>query len=95
VTALRIARAWAWQIAIAVDQLLNACLGGWADETLSSRAWRAEQRGRRPGVWLRPLIDAIFFWQPHHCRQSYLSERSGFQLPPEMRPTPAEEAARP
>jgi hypothetical protein len=88
-----ILRAWLWQVVIGLDQLLNALLGGWADETLSSRAWRSEQRGRRPGIWLRPLIDAIFFWQAGHCRESYLSEASGFQLPPELRPTPAEQAA--
>jgi hypothetical protein len=94
VTALRILGAWAWQILVALDQLANAVLGGWADETLSSRAWRAAQRGRRPGAWLVPVIDRMFWWQPSHCRTSYLSERSGFQLPPELRPTPAEEAAR-
>jgi hypothetical protein len=95
VTALRIARAWAWQIAVAVDQLANAALGGWADETLSSRAWRAAQRGRRPGAWLVPVIDRIFFWQPHHCRTSFESERRAIQLPPELRKTPAEQAAPP
>jgi len=28
------------QIAIAIDQFLNALLGDWADETLSARMWR-------------------------------------------------------
>ena len=32
------------QILIAVDQLANAVIGGWADETLSSRAWREDRR---------------------------------------------------
>jgi len=32
------------QILIAVDQLANAVIGGWADETLSSRAWGREQK---------------------------------------------------
>jgi hypothetical protein len=92
VTALRIVGAWLWQILIALDQLANAVLGGWADETLSSRAWRAEQKGRWPGIWLRPLLDALFFFQPNHCFTAFLSERTSLQLPPELRPTPAEEA---
>lgn len=64
------------QILIAVDQLLNTLLGGWADETLSARAWR--------GGWHRP-IDTIFFWQRQHCYNSYLSERNRAQMPPEYR----------
>lgn len=28
------------QIMIAIDQLANALLGGWSDETISSRCWR-------------------------------------------------------
>ena len=31
------------QILIAIDQLANAVIGGWADETLSSRAWREDR----------------------------------------------------
>lgn len=34
------------QVLIAFDQLINALLGGWADETLSSRAWRHYVKGR-------------------------------------------------
>lgn len=33
------------QILIAIDQLANAVIGGWADETLSAAAWRTEQSG--------------------------------------------------
>lgn len=47
------------QIAIAFDQLLNALLGGMADETLSARA-------HRTGSAWEPLIDALFFWQADH-----------------------------
>ena len=66
------------QIAIAFDQLLNALLGGMADETLSARA-------HRTGSVLEPLIDALFFWQMGHCFQSYLSEKDRKQLPQEYR----------
>lgn len=66
------------QIAIAFDQLVNAVLGGYADETLSARA-------HRTGSVLEPLIDALFFWQADHCFQSYLSEKERKQLPSEYR----------
>lgn len=66
------------QVAIAFDQLLNALLGGFADETLSARAHRTQSP-------LERYIDAIFFWQPDHCADSYLSEKERKQLPPEYR----------
>ena len=66
------------QIAIALDQLFNALLGGYADETLSARA-------HRTGSVLEPLIDALFFWQADHCFESYLSEKERKQLPQEYR----------
>lgn len=74
---------YARRVLIAVDQLVNACLGGWPDETLSSRAWRWELSGVRS--WPRRLIDALFFMEKDHCRESYESEREGRQLPPELR----------
>ena len=66
------------QIAIAIDQLLNALLGGMADETLSARA-------HRTGSAWEPFIDALFFWQVGHCFQSYISEKERKQLPTEYR----------
>lgn len=68
---------------IAVDQLVNAMLAGFPDETMSSRAWRWEQDGVR--AWPRRVIDWLFFWEEQHCQQSYISEREGRQLPPELR----------
>ncbi len=74
---------YAKKILIAADQLVNAMLDGWPDETLSSRAWRWEKDGVRS--WPRRFIDRLFFWEAQHCYQSYLSEREGRQLPPELR----------
>ena len=76
------------QAAIACDQLINAILGGWADETLSSRAYRWDKDGVR--AWPRKVIDwlAARLGDPDHCRESYRSERRGDQLPPELRPGP-------
>ncbi|MDR1490516.1 MAG: pseudouridine synthase [Desulfovibrio sp.] len=70
-------------ILIALDQFINAICGGWPDETLSSRAWRWERDGGR--AWPRKAIDALFLFDPDHCRESFESERTGRQLPPELR----------
>lgn len=67
------------QILIAFDQLCNTLLGGMADETLSARAYRLEKERNRP--WPRRIIDAIFFFDPQHCQQSYGSEVLRKQLP--------------
>lgn len=74
---------YARRVLIGADQLVNTFLGGWPDETLSSRAWRWERDGVRS--WPRRLVDVFFFWEPEHCRSSYESERTGRQLPPELR----------
>lgn len=68
------------QLAIAVDQLFNALLAGYADETLSSRAYRCQFDKRRWKI-VRILIDGIFFWQEEHCRQSYINELIRGHLP--------------
>ncbi|WP_300708832.1 pseudouridine synthase [uncultured Desulfovibrio sp.] len=83
--------AYVKHLLVAVDQLANALLGGWPDETLSSRAWRRHAAGR--GSWLCRVIDRLFFWDAEarggllvgHCQLSYESERQGRQLPPELR----------
>ena len=67
---------------IAVDQLLNTLLGGWPDETLSSRCYRWARDGVR--AWPRRVVDGLFFWQREHCKSSYESEREGRQSPPEL-----------
>lgn len=76
------------KLLIAHDQLINACLNGWPDETLSSRAWRLSRDGR--AHWPCRLIDTLFFWDRQdgkgHCELSFESEREGRQLPPEARP---------
>ena len=65
---------WIKQNLIAIDQLLNTILFGYADETLSARAWRTEQDGKLFGKFFRPIIDFIFFFQKNHCHRSYISE---------------------
>lgn len=68
---------------IALDQLVNALLGGWPDESVSSHCWRIEQE---KGIsWPRKLVDALLFFDKDHCQESYESELERRQLPPSMR----------
>lgn len=69
---------------IAVDQLLNAMIGGWPDETLSSHAWRS--REHRYWWWTHHVIDTLFYWQSQHCYWAYMHEQERRQIAPEFRP---------
>lgn len=69
------------QVFIALDQLANTLLGGYADETLSARAWRRRLFNKRWMVMQR-VIDALFF-DPSHCQRSYEAEKTRAQLPSE------------
>ena len=81
---------WGLQVGIAVDQLLNAILNGYADETLSCRSYRMWVK-KKPIGKLMPIIDFIFKWQTirsdaiGHCHNAYLNEKERLGLPPEMR----------
>lgn len=71
------------QVLIALDQLLNTLFKGYADETLSSRAYRLRvERGR---VWPERIIDTVLFFDDNHCEESYISEVQRRQLPPSFR----------
>jgi hypothetical protein len=64
---------------IALDQFFNALFfGGWADESISSRAWREYPR-------LAWFIDVLFWFDKDHCYESYVSEQLRMQMPPELR----------
>ena len=77
-------KAYLLNLAIGLDQLANTVLAGHPDETLSSRAWRAEQSGQRYWGWTRRAIDLLFFWQVGHCQAAYESELARSQLPKEL-----------
>ena len=70
------------QVLIAIDQLLNALLGGYADESLSSRAYRLSQEGF---TWPKTFIDTLLWFDEDHCYESYLAEIHRRQLPPSRR----------
>ena len=75
------------QFLIAFDQLINTIVYirgdgfGWADETLSARAYRL----RKEHPFLHKSIDMIFFFDDNHCEESYFSELNRLQTPPEYR----------
>lgn len=86
-----------WQLLIALDQLVNVIASlllpwsaiGWADETISARAWRLEQYS----AWWRAarvVIDWTFAVlsfgkERDHCQNSHLSEQVRAHLPPAYR----------
>jgi hypothetical protein len=80
-------RFWLKQILIALDQLANAFLKGWADETISARCFRCSDRN--PYKQLRKIIDKVLFWDrkgtKRHCELSYESEINRRHSPPEER----------
>lgn len=75
---------------IAIDQVLNTLVyipndgWGYADETLSARAWRLSATSEY-ARYTRIAIDILFFFDPDHCRTSYLSEVERKHLPVEYR----------
>lgn len=73
------------RVLIAFDQMLNALLGNWPDETLSSQAWRWHRDRIRH--WPCKALDTVFgvFGDKEHCKESYTSEVTRRQFPPELR----------
>lgn len=75
-----------FQVIVAIDQLLNTILGGFADETLSARAYRNDSAtGKKRWRIARRFIDKLFFWEQSHCRHAYLAEIDRRQYPPAYR----------
>ena len=75
-------------VLVALDKLVNAALNGQPDETLSSRAWRTEAKAQPYWSWTRRVIDALFYFQPNHCAQSYANEKLRALMTPEQRERP-------
>jgi hypothetical protein len=51
-------------------------------ESFSSAAYRAEQQGRFYGKF-RPIIDAVLWFDPDHCKRAYTYAK--LNLPEDMR----------
>ena len=77
-------------ILISTDQFIYVWVSfgqGMPDETMSSAAWRTEQKGKLLGRIFRPAIDWIFrrFGDDKHCFKAYISEKYRIQLPEEFK----------
>lgn len=74
------------QLLIALDQVLSTMIYipgdgfGMADECFSARALRCFLQDHI-GDWLYRAIDALFFFDPNHCYESWKSEIERNQLP--------------
>jgi len=66
-------------IFIAFDQVFNAFLGGYPDETYSSRSWR--EREEHP--FRRKFVDFLF--GEDHCKNCWNWERLDMHSPEEFR----------
>ena len=89
------------QLLISLDQTVNALIGvvlallwclriwpkrvglWWADETISAHSWRWYVTKIRS--WPRNVIDTLLWFDKNHCRESYISELTRAQSPPETR----------
>lgn len=57
-------------ILISIDQLLNTLLGGWPDETISSRLGKKARKGNRWAQVACWLIGKVFFRNTRHCSEA-------------------------
>jgi hypothetical protein len=67
----------------AIDQLGNAIIGSWCDETISSHAYRLY---RDKDIWVPMYLINTLFINRYHCWEAYLGERFRLDSPPEERP---------
>jgi hypothetical protein len=68
---------WVGRVVIALDQLVNALVGGSPDETISSRLARHRHRWwGRAGCAVLDALDA------GHCREAVRAELEGRHRPP-------------
>lgn len=57
-----------YRVGIALSVLLNVILGGKSNQAFSARNWGWKISGKPNLVW---LIDAIFWFDPNHCQNSW------------------------
>jgi len=75
---------YGYQVFIGLDQFVNTLLGGSADETMSSRFYRLNhiRTYRIAEVFVNCLFFPFQGWD--HCRNAYVKEVLGRQLPYEF-----------
>lgn len=71
------------KVATGLDQLINALIAGYPDESLSAHAYRWRRDGKR--AWPAKVINTLFFWQQDHVASAYHTEQERRHFPPEYR----------
>jgi len=56
-----------WNILISLDQLINTIFGGFPDETISSRAGKAQRKGKKWGIITCSILNKF---ENNHCEKS-------------------------
>lgn len=86
--------AWIWEMLRSITNMANAMIPpldgrlGYADESLSARAFRARRDGKKWTAWTATFIDWLFRTiakQPDHCAKAYAQEEWRRRNPPETR----------
>jgi hypothetical protein len=72
------------KVLIAIDQLANACLGGYPDETISAKVYRKALTGKVGWTTTEKFINFLF-QDPNHCKEAHESEVEGTQTNAEYR----------
>jgi hypothetical protein len=57
-------------VLVSLDQLLNVLIGGYPDETISSRVGRNAAAGKKWALIAEKVINALFWFDPNHCRDA-------------------------
>lgn len=69
---------------IAIDQLIWVLItfgNGMPDETISAALYRMEKQNKLAGRIFRPFVDALFWFDKHHCLKAWESENKKQHLP--------------
>lgn len=64
-----------FNVLVAADQLVNTICGGYPDETVSSRVYRASECEHKCAKVVQWILNGIFLpFETEHCRKAYESE---------------------
>jgi len=74
-----VSRSWGHEVFCALDQVVNAVLGGYADETISARSFRLGSKAMARGAWDQwritwAIADWLFLWQ-----DAWIQYKTGFR----------------
>lgn len=67
-------RRYLWNLLIALDQFANTVMGGSPDETISSRAGKAMQKGK---AWGCILCRFLNWFERDHCAKAVEPDEGG------------------